>query len=327
MTCKKFPTPCPKDGTTQDNTASVTTPAFDICVGDYTLSWNGTHATVERTRTTADGTYGSITIQDGCVIGYGECEVPTYTPPYCNPNPQPCHEQTTPADSVVSPVADNQLENTPLGLFAKSHISAGDGIAVTGSGTEHDPYIIRTENVAGGTADSADVYLEPLQSETRNNVQYISLATQTGVDAGRYGPFEVNKYGVITKADPNKTLLTADGVQGIDEVITTVVADNVTVGLPQSDVGGSTTRLGGFDVTLSLAGRVTNIKQAVKLPQGRYKLCAYLVTLDEYGSVTAIEQSESIPQSAGSFLTADNKIVAYDETGRIVSVTNAPQGD
>lgn len=319
LNCKK-PQPCPQPE--QPDTTPKTTPAFSVCIMDYTLHWDGTHATLERSRLTTDGTYGSITVHDGCVVGFGECEVPVYTPPYCNPNPAPCNDGSgagNGATATVSPRAENQLAMDQYGLFSKAYVKGDTGITVTGSGTQSSPYLISVAKNTGGATDGKIIGQGGISVEERNGVYFISLP-RTTITAGKYGPFSINDYGQITDIDDNLDLLTADNVTGSNDVQVTKVADGVTIDLQPTQLTNSKYRFGGYDVSISDGGRVINAEQVSRTEAGVYKLGAYNITLDEHGGITDIQQSTEVPQSAGSFTSSDGSKVSYDDTGRITSV-------
>ena len=300
------------------------TPAFDLCVGDYSLHWDGTHLTHSRKIVTPDGTYGSITLHDGCVVAYGDCEIPTYTPPYCNPNPLPCGEGvgtgggTGGGTVTVSPTAGNHLKQDPFGLFAKTYLSGGTGITVSGEGTQQRPYTIALQGNADGNSgtETTIVGSGAIDAVTRNGVTYISLKSN-GVTAGKYGPLTINEQGVVTAIDEAEMFLTSKNLQ-VSRELTLQGIDTAQIGLADSSAAG-THRFGGYDVTVSQGGRVTQATRVSDITGGNYKIGAYTITLDNYGGITGIEQDEA-PAEAGEFKTLDGRTVKYDETGRITSV-------
>lgn len=320
LDCKK-PQPCPKPDTTTPTTPQAT-PAFSVCIADYTLHWDGTHATLERTRVTTDGTYGSITLQDGCVVGYGDCEIPTYTPPYCNPNPAPCGDGTggaTGTTATISPRAGNQLATDDYGLYAKSYVQGGTGVTVTGHGTQSSPYIVTMAENTGGPTDGKIVGQGGISVEQRGGVYFLSMP-RAELTAGKYGAFTINEYGQITGVDDDITTLTSDNIGGSNDVQVSKVADSISIDLAPTQLTASSYRFGGYDVSISDGGRITNATQVARTEAGTYKLGAYNVELDQFGGITGIVQSTEVPQSAGSFTTSDGSTVNYDDTGRITAV-------
>ena len=320
LDCKK-PQPCPKPDTTTPTTPQAT-PAFSVCIADYTLHWDGTHATLERTRVTTDGTYGSITLQDGCVVGYGDCEIPTYTPPYCNPNPAPCNDGTgggTGTTATVSPRAGNQLATDAYGLYAKAYVQGGTGVTVTGHGTQSIPYMVSMAENTGGSTDGKIVGQGGISVEQRGGVYFLSMP-RAELTAGKYGAFTINEYGQITGVDDDIATLTSDNIGGSNDVQVSKIADGISIDLAPTQLTANSYRFGGYDVSISDGGRVTNATQVARTEAGTYKLGAYNIELDQFGGITGIVQSTEVPQSAGSFTTSDGSTVYYDDTGRITSV-------
>lgn len=320
LDCKK-PQPCPKPDTTTPTTPQAT-PAFSVCIADYTLHWDGTHATLERTRVTTDGTYGSITLQDGCVVGYGDCEIPTYTPPYCNPNPAPCNDGTgggKGTTATVSPRAGNQLATDDYGLYAKAYVQGGTGVTVTGHGTQSSPYMVSMAENTGGSTDGKIVGQGGISVEQRGGVYFLSMP-RAELTAGKYGAFTINEYGQITGVDDDIATLTSDNIGGSNDVQVSKIADGISIDLAPTQLTANSYRFGGYDVSISDGGRVTNATQVARTEAGTYKLGAYNIELDQFGGITGIVQSTEVPQSAGSFTTSDGSTVYYDDTGRITSV-------
>lgn len=74
--------------------------SFSICVGNKTLIWDGDCATVQdRQYQIPNGTYTSITFENGCIVAVGQATIPQYTPQQC------CDTGT----STISPSNTNNL--------------------------------------------------------------------------------------------------------------------------------------------------------------------------------------------------------------------------
>lgn len=296
------------------------TEAFDFCVGDYTVSWDGTRLRRERHRQTPDGTYSNITLVNGCITDYGYCDEPIYTPPYCNPSPGSC--QDTGGNSTggsggsvtISPHKDNTLSTTPAGLFARTYVKAGDNISVTGTGTVNNPYVVSASTTASGGAGGAIIGRDGVKVTTSNTgVSYVSLEP-SALPAGKYEAFTLDAYGRIVGYDTSESIKLAAG-EGIS---ITESIDGITIGHNVTDVDG-TYQLGGYSLTMDRSGHITGIQRTTNLEAGTYNLGAYNVTVDEFGGVTKIQQLQVV-EAAGSFKTADGKTVSFDATGRIIDV-------
>lgn len=322
----KLPQPCTPVDVPQPK--QPTTP-FSLCVGDYSLHWDGTHLTHTRERVTPDGTYGSVTLHDGCVVSYGDCEIPTYTPPYCNPNPVPCSEvgsgNTDTNTVTVSPTAGNTLKYDSFGLFAKTYLAGGTGITVQGDGTQQRPYTISLQGNADGNSGTEATVIGSgvVDVVERNGVSYISLK-KSSIDVGKYGPFTISEYGTITAIDNNASILSTSNFKVGKELTLNTLDGDVFLGLAASTAQGNNYRFGGYNVSISEGGRVTGATRAVELDGGTYKVGAYTITFDDFGVVTNIDQDD-VPASAGSFKTLDGRTVTYDETGRITDVEGVAQ--
>lgn len=309
--CEPAPTPKP----------DPCSPAFDVCVGDRTLKWDGFCLTLDRTRNTPDGTYTSVTVVDGCIVGYGYADEPTYTPPYCSPNPAHCQEQeqgqgqgSSTVNYTISPNADNSLVRSASGLFARTFVQGAGNIAVRGKGTSSNPYEV---SFTGSTDQTTVVGENGIIHRERGTVTYVGLSP-TGVQKGMYNGFSINEYGQI--------------IGFSDAVARDQSAVKAGAGLVSTDDGGQTvisheeyelptaTVLGSFAVGLNKTGHITQLERLATVTAGTYSIGAYKVAINEYGTITNVVQDENVPDGEGTFSTSDNKIVSYDTTGRITSV-------
>ena len=297
-------------------------PAFDLCVGDHTLHWDGFCPTVERPRHTPDGTYTSVTVVDGCIVGYGYAEEAIYTPPYCNPNPAHCQETGAGGTTAVtvSPSTDNTLVLTSGGLFARTYVQDGTGITVGGTGTVNNPYTVSlsTSTTTGGTV--AVVGRNGVVSETtQTGVTYVGLE-ESGVKTGVYDitdQFTVDRFGRIISVVPRQDpLVTAgSGLEAVNQ------GDSVQIGHPTNNIDNSMV-LGAYVVGVTDTGHITSTNRAITLDDGIYHIGAYNIGINEFGSISSIVQRTDVMPSSGTFYTADGKIVSYDVTGRLTGIAD-----
>lgn len=314
LDCKK-PKPCLPESVPDPVPCSE---PFDLCVGDRTLHWDGFCPTVGRYRHTPDGTYTSVTVVDGCVVGYGYAEEATYTPPYCAPNPTNCQGGGSDVGSAsISSSTDNTLVQTSGGLFARTYVIGGTGVTVAGIGTVTSPYVIsavsgRTDNVSTLVGRNG-ISLTPAPE----GVTYIGLEA-SGAKAGVYDitdQFSVDKFGRITSVVKRSEPIVAAGAG----LTASNHGDTVQLEHPTYDVADSMV-LGAYVVGVSNTGHITKTERAINVPEGIYQVGAYELGINSYGSISSIVQRNDVMPSKGSFTTADGKTISYDVTGRLTGI-------
>lgn len=309
--CEPVPEPAP----------TPCSPAFNVCVGDRTLKWDGFCPTIERTRHTPDGTYTSVTVVDGCIVGYGYADEATYTPPYCNPNPTSCQGtggvgNTT---TTISPNTGNSITQTSSGLYSKTYINTGSGLAISGDGTQRSPYTITINSASSSGTTGVVVARNGLVHETdQNNVTYIGMekVVTGGVYDNSY-EYVIDDFGrIVSIKQRNYPLVQAgDGLTSHNQGDTLVIA-HTTYGYDLTNI------FGAYEVTADSSGHITGIRRSIRVNSGVYNLGAYNVGINEYGSITSISQRDDVLPSAGTFVAGDKEF-SYDVTGRLVGVRTA----
>lgn len=311
LDCKK-PKPCNPKAPVKEIYPPATG-AFDVCVGDRTIHWDGTRAMLSRNRHTPDGTYTSVTVVDGCIVGYGYADEPTYTPPYCNPSPSSCQGEGSGGSGgstsvTISSARGNQLTEAQGGLYARAYVKGGAGVTVTGTGTATDQYTISVASSGGSTPSTVGRNgVEVTKSE--NGVLYVGLEDKQirpqTVDVTK--SFMVDKYGRITEVNDRTDPIVMAGTG----LTTTQQGDTVEIGHEKVQVNANSV-LGGFTVTVNDSGHITAISPAINIGAGTYQLGTYDVTVNQRGSITGIAQ-----QTAGLPLRDMAKITVAN--GRAVS--------
>lgn len=317
--CKK-PKPCEPEPTPAPVPCSE---PFDLCVGDYTLKWDGFCLTVERSRHTPDGTYTEVTLVDGCIVEYGYAGEATYTPPYCNPNPAHCQDGGTgaTADVKISTSPDNTLKQTSSGLFARTYVQGGTGITVGGTGTVTSPYTISLSQSTNTGGTTAVVGRNGIVSEiTNTGVAYVGLE-ESGVKTGVYDvtdQFTVDRFGRITSVVQRQEPLVSAG-SGLEA---NGQGDTIQIGHPTHDIEDSMV-LGAYVIGVSNTGHITRTERAITVDSGVYHIGAYNIGINEFGSISSIEQRTDVMPSSGTFTTLDGRIISYDITGRLTGVASS----
>lgn len=292
------PKPCIPDDTPKYPAPNA---PFDLCVGDWTLHWDGWQASVSRRMTTPDGVYDTITMQGGCVAGYGLGDVPTYTPPYCNPNPCSCQGtdcgcgNTTGGGSggsasiAINPSGDNILSNSATGLYAHCYIRGGANVAITGDGTRGNPYIISSIGSSQSSTLKAVVARNGLNGVAdANGVYYIELpkvhSAPMHVDVTK--SYTVDVYGKVVSVDDRHEPLVVAG----EGITTKEQGDSIVVGhevLPiEEDL-----MLGAYQILANPTGHIVATNRLISLNAGTYQFGDYDVTVNSYGSITGITAS------------------------------------
>lgn len=114
---------------------------FTLCVGNYTLIFDGNcPVIVPRKYQIPNGTYTSITFEEGCIVGVGEAPIPQYTPQQC------CGEEYFEDDGNVSSelfsknVAGNLAQIQNGSIVVKPVWDLTGNVIVDGSGVADKPY-------------------------------------------------------------------------------------------------------------------------------------------------------------------------------------------
>lgn len=283
LSCIK-PTPCPPE-VDEREVFPPATPEFSFCAGNQTISWDGARLRTETNGAIADGEYGTVLVKDGCIIGYGQVTAPTYTPPYCNPNPVPCGDGSGGVSYSISPTAGNIIEDSALGLYARSYVQGGNGASVTGNGTAANPYKISVSAGTGVTTVTSDnTHIEI--NNTIANAPSIGMA-DSGITAGVYAGFSIDRFGIVTAYTDESDDVVGDINSGID-IVTSNIGGTYTVGHATQAAGNNTIRLGAYDVRISQGGHIETTTRQVSVEPGVYAMDGWLTSIDSYGNITSI---------------------------------------
>lgn len=227
---------------------------FSICVGNHSLIWDGSCASVvPRTYTIPDGTFTSITFKDGCIVGVGEAPIPVYTPQAC------CD-----GDSTNGEAGGNDVKILAI---------PGNLIAMQGEYLKVEPSWLSTNSfsVSGfGTADSPWKGAVKVSPSSTNRL----VANSDGllVEAEFTTTDNVEVTGKGTKANPWKFT-----VKGADAKL--------------PEVNGSTYVGNGFDIDKE--GRVKNFSNDIKFPTNlRFDSEAFSINYTGTETVVSVNSAE-----------------------------------
>lgn len=284
------------------------TPKFSFCVGNQTIHWDGSRLQTEKTLDIADGEYGTVFVEGGCIIGYGPSPVATYTPPYCNPNPEPCGDGSETAGVSISPEAGNSLVDSALGLYARTYVQGSSGVSVSGSGTLASPYIVKgtgSSGVMSVLSDNPHIVID----ETIPGSPAVGLS-DSGITAGTYAGLTVDKYGFVTGYTEDTGDVVSDISAGTDISVSNI-GGTYTVGHTTQEAGNTTIRMGGYDVRISAGGHIESTTRQVNAEPGTYAVDGWLLTIDSYGVVTSVEP-DTTPAPGPSLAIIDIIDVTYN---------------
>lgn len=274
------------------STADNSCAAFEVCLGaGRVLTFNGRCFSVQGSSSIPDGWYSEVQIVNGCIVAAKERDVPTYTPPPCAPAPGACGDNSTgvPTLPPLSPDICNLITNTGGELLAALQVQAGEGVTISGCGTQTSPLIIsaETSDTAIYINSSTPSVLRVTGSGTLADAYQIGLVTSP-LAAGQYGAYTVDMYGRIVGYDATAN----DGIQavspgrGVD--VQTISSGVVQISTTDTGVQEGTYLTGGYETSVAADGRITGYRQAIEIAAGAYQLGDYTVTLNSQGSVTSI---------------------------------------
>lgn len=278
---------------------------FTICVGNYSLIWDGECASIqERTYQIPDGTYTSITFQDGCIVGVGQAPIPQYTPQQCCDVGEPAGNSQVGTTVSTGNVRGNLaiVQNGTITVAPNWDINGN--IKVTGFGTADNPWkpSLRISGKQGNTlVEETDGLFANLFFKTTETVSVtgkgtkaepyaldvksaeVKLPSINKVEIEGNG-FTIDEYG-RWKADENLKVITNlkfdhPAFSVIDQGISTLIAVNTPLlrnGV-ELQVGDGLSGKGvtddpiKFDLTDDLVGKILDVVQNSDTLKQRLKM-------------------------------------------------------
>ena len=281
--------------------------AWSVCLpwgGRIWSDGNGVYATPGSPP--PDGTYGTITIAGGCIVGVGPVEVPLYTGSPCAPLPGNCGRAATAAVADAAPVAlladeppslmqGNLYTQDPAGRpLVRCYIEAGVDITVSGDGSLTNPYVISAPNIS----------VTPVRLKSANDAISVTgdgtIAKPFVVDHKEGRPiskdgFVFDRYGHLVDVNSGsvnqgvQAILPGNGISVKPNLETRI--PEVSVQRPAGDVQGEF-MFGGVMGRLDDLGRFQTITQAIDFGGNQtVHMGVYDVSLNAYGSITGIVNS------------------------------------
>lgn len=309
--CRKTPKVINCDITEERGTGGTNFPVcepFEICLPfGGSIRYDGTCLTATPGHSVADGTYGTFTVQNGCIVSAGPNPVFEYTPGPCVPDAGACGDGSGGGSWSGELATDtcNLLQKDASGrLGAFLVVEDGVGITTTGCGSSSSPLRISLSGEGGGGGGGGGAYITSADTQALTVTGIGSLAdpyviglANSPIGPGDYGAFTIDSYGRIigytSSANDGSAIRSIVPGPGITVNVTAGVAtigmEAVTTGTP------GTYNIGGYQITIDLAGRVTQVKPYVSIQPGEYDPSQYTFTIDEHGNIIGIT-----PKSGGN---------------------------
>ena len=288
-------------GNDLDNQHKTVYEPFSVCLPfGRQLVYDGQGLRLKGSVTIADGKYGQIVVENGCITDALEQPVCEYTAQPCTPAATPCGNSGS-GDVPLQPGADNILNYDASGRLGGqiNYTTSTEGLTISGYGTVASPLTIdytpgeaAKTYVQGGTAA-----VTVSGQGTASSPYYVNHKT-SALGSGTYGAFTIDDFGHITGYTEQSIGVTA--LVAGDGIVLSQAGTVYTVGMTRQSVYG-TFRVGGYDITTDGQGVVTNMSQAIEFPVSAdtqtFTLDPILNTLtfNEYGSLVAYTAREKEP--------------------------------
>lgn len=258
-------------------------PQVDFCLpfGRHVTFDGGCLNVQEPAALPADGEYGLLVVENGCITDVREAPLPIYTPPPCTPAVTPCDGETGGVN--ISHASGDLLDYDASGrLTAFLYIDGTNGISVTGSGTADDPLNFQSliepndTYLKSGTPDIITVHGDGSQQNSY-------IVSHTATNPGPFEGLELDAYGHVKNFIPDQnSLVSVLPGPGLDVTTENRVA---TVALKAVMENAATVPLGGYTVTVDIYGRMTALARMIELEPGVYDPMAWVFEVDGYGSI------------------------------------------
>lgn len=298
---------------------------FSVCLPfGRNLNYNGRCLSVEEpANQIPDGEYGIIVVENGCIVNALPNPVCEYTPPPCTPAAESCDTTGGSSGITLQPNACNLLTVDAAGRYGVyPSITGGDNVTVSGCGSQQNPFVISV-----GVDVDTTVYMQSASDQqivlsgngTVANPFVIGLA-ESGVTAGTYAGFSVDRYGRIT--DYNNTETKVTSIVAGPGMSVTEQSGIATVSLAESGVESGDYQFGGYTVTVDLAGRATALRQSIDLDEDQtidpYDVQLGINTLGSVTSITPYVRPAANMQVAHNGANSESQCqITTDRQGRL----------
>lgn len=320
-------------GSSITNSAEAIKEPFSVCLPfGRSLSYDGETIRLHGKSNIPDGVYGTITVENGCIVGAGEQPVCEYTPQPCAPASATCAGVSSGSTGITLDPRNGNIATLDsqgrLGAFI--HYYAGANINITGTGTSSDPLVF---SVTGGGSGGGCYMISSTPSVIRLSGSGTSSDTyvieHTGVKdvSGKYGMFSFDKFGHLTDVDTSVTGNVTSILGDNNTIDVNMIGTIATVSMRANNYATGTYSLGGYNIEVSSYGTIIATTQAIDLGLDQtIDPCQYYLNVNKYGSITGM----SLKSSGGGTTASGSKVVAMfygnetnANTSRKIKYTNS----
>lgn len=253
-------------GNDLDNQHKTVYDPFSVCLPfGRQLVYDGQGLRLKGSVTIADGKYGQIVVENGCITDALEQPVCEYTAQPCTPAATPCGDSGS-GDVPLQPGADNILNYDASGRLGAqiNYTTSTEGLLIYGHGTVSDPLTIEyTPGEAAKTYVQAGTAAVTVSGQGTADNPYNVSHKSSPLGAGTYGQYTIDEFGHVTGYEEQSLGVTS--IIAGDGTVVTNAGTVYTVGLARQSTYG-TFRMGGYDITTSGEGVVTGVSQVIDFP-------------------------------------------------------------
>lgn len=222
-----------------------------------------------------NGTYGSVTIVDGCIVDAQECHLPVYTPPVCCGGDSGGDGGTV-TELNLLPDSCNLLNKTGGEYYVKPVFTNTSTVSWSGCGTSASPFSA-TVSASQSVTISGGACINAQYAGGQWNISHQDGA----LAAGTYDGITLDACGHVTEIDiDDPQELAPKGGSSI-----TIVGNEISIA-PSPAQG--VYQLGGTTITVDAEGRVTNISNTPIAAGSFTTVDGKTVTYDTTGVITSV---------------------------------------
>lgn len=264
----------------------------------------------------ADGVYGLITVQNGCIVSLDEEPVAKYQADSCAPVPCPCSEDSDTSSGLCDPstTTGNLYTCDSAGKpLVRVYINGGDNVSVTGYGTRTSPFVITIDQGDAGITSIRSI-TDAITVSTSDGVA--TIAHKDGWNERTINGMVFDNYGHLIDYDDStaaSSIIGIVGTNGISAETSSAGIATIKLADPANNLNGDYI-VGGYTLTLDSWNRVYNLVRDISGTEGTYALGAYNVEVNDYGSIEGVTAANTDGNTFHALLSGDGSSTTLSAT-------------